>query len=332
MTYWYDFTLEGVRYRGTTRQRTKNEAWLIERAKRREIMGLIAPLTDSEKRSAKLPAIEIFAAVNKWYAVYGSKLQDAPQIIRTINIMFYGAIHNGRRKWTWPKNIKIHKLSDSDIKKFVNTRLSEGLAAATIYGELSILKRTINRLRGDYQTPTIIWPSSRYDKRLATNAKERWLTTGEIAELRSYLDPQRERIGLPKVGDRSQSLMNRLQDTYDVFEFILYTGARPREALNLPWARIDLAKRTMSIRRTKTGTTTQMLMPDRIFNLLLRRRSQNKSIWVFPSVGDPSRPQRHCRAIGRAMDALGFNEPWKVSQLGGRAVMYSLRAVSYTHL
>jgi integrase len=323
--YWYDFQIGGVRYRGSTRRHSKGEARLIEAVKRRDVLALSAPLCSEGKRPVGPAEIRLFNAVNRWYSVYGGKLKDAPQLARTINIMFDGTGSGGRRKWTWRRDLKLHELTEGAVKTFINNRIAEGISAATIYAELSVLKRTVNCLRGEFRTPTITWPSSRHDKRLTPNAKERWLTNGEIAELRAYLDPQRERIGLPPPTLRSQALMQRLQDIYDLFEFILYTGARPSEAMTLPWARVDFPKRTVALRRTKTGVTTQMLMPERVLALLVRRRAQSKSIWVFPSVDDPSRPRRICRAIGAAMDALGFNEPWKVEQLGGRAVMYTLR-------
>lgn len=316
--YWYDFQIDGKRHRSSTNRSSKSEAMAVANEVRRKILDA--------KQLGHLPEVTLGDAVDMWFKHYGSRLKDRERIKIVINVMFNGGGDRGKRKWTWDADQTFHMLTDGDLKRWINIRLEEGVAPATIRAEMNVLRRTVNRLKGEVRTPELSWPSPKEDRRLTTNAKERWLTDEEIAQLRDYLDPHKERPGLPPVDKRSPRLMKQLQDNYDLFEFILYTGARPDEAMSLPWARVDLDRRVLSLRRNKVGRFTQMVIPSRIYDILKRRRQDDPGYtWVFPERDNPVEHRRVCRAIGNAMDALGFNDPWKVEEMGGKAVMYSLR-------
>jgi integrase len=72
----------------------------------------------------------------------------------------------------------------------------------------------------------------------------------------------------------------------DCLVFILLTGLRRREATNLRWADIDLKNRTFIVRSTKNGKPLHLPLSDFLLELLMQRKLQTESEWVFPGESD----------------------------------------------
>ncbi|MEQ8375305.1 MAG: tyrosine-type recombinase/integrase [Roseibium aggregatum] len=325
--YVMDFVVDGRRIKRSTKRTNRKEALLVEVAvKRRELDSI---------QMGKLRSITLRKAVQEWWLKYGSKLRDSSRIEGNIRVMFGEQLkacrkdrtYDRRRQWQWDGKLLLHDLSDRHLKACVNARLSEGIAAATITAELSIIRRSESFHRGAYATPGYLnWPTSRTDKRLIPNKKSRFLRQEEIIALFEQLDPNRQICRWPDAEYRTGALRQDLQDAFDLAVFLLHTGCRPSEALQMPWDDIDLETRTIEVRRLKSLTPlrTGLVMSDVLHEMPYRRFSEARNQYVFPDRINGG-PRRQCRAIKRAMDRAGLNELWKVERYGGEATTYTLR-------
>lgn len=306
--WWYSITINGKRYRGSTKRSNKKEAQAVLDAERQRILNRVQLGAKEE--------VTIREAVDIWFKVYASKLRDAPQIKRNIKVLFEGPdADHGRafRKYTLDGSIPAAAITDADIEDLVNARIEEGLSAASIWNELSILRRTVNKLGKKYAMPEITWPSVREDRRLQRNAKERWLTDEELMALAAELDPAKHPAHKDKV-----------QDAQDLFYILLHTGGRPGEIMALTKAMCNLKAGRIMFDRKKVRNWAGLGMSSRV-RAIVERRMKTPGPWLFPDYRNPMNHRRVCRSIGNAMKRAGLNEDWKVKSLGGSATMYTLR-------
>ena len=73
-----------------------------------------------------------------------------------------------------------------------------------------------------------------------------------------------------------------------VVPFLIYTGARKREALDARWQEIDWQKRLWSIAKTKSGKVRHVPLSDAALALLMRVKAsasmlQSESAFIFPN-------------------------------------------------
>lgn len=91
--------------------------------------------------------------------------------------------------------------------------------------------------------------------------------------------------------------------------FLILSGFRKEEALQLKWADIDLDKRTVSLADTKTGAQTRVLGAGAIDVLeqAAKLREGFGSPYVFPSPRDRRKPIQNVRStLKRACEAAGL--------------------------
>lgn len=325
--YVMDFVVRRKRVKRSTKRTNRNEALMVELAAKKRILDSV--------HLGDLAEIKLRAAVEEWWQSYGSRLRDASRIKSNIRVMFGEATpvsridraYSRKRQWVWDSSMLLHELNEQHFHSFINARLSEGISAATIIAEINILRRTERFLKGKYATPKhIAWPTFRTDKRLIPNRKQRFLTHAEVCAFLHELDPCRKVCRWPDTDYRSEEMKRSLQDAFDLAIFMLHTGCRPSEAFNMLWDDVDLNTRTVEIKRIKSANSlwTGLVMSDVLKELLTRRKEEANSQYIFPD-RTKGGPRRQCRAIKKAMDRAGLNEPWKVERYGGKATMYTLR-------
>lgn len=71
----------------------------------------------------------------------------------------------------------------------------------------------------------------------------------------------------------------------DYLEFLLFTGLRRQEAARLTWADVDLQDRSLTIPDTKNHVPHVLPLPDRLVDLLARRRAVAPNAFVFGGHG-----------------------------------------------
>ena len=104
------------------------------------------------------------------------------------------------------------------------------------------------------------------------------------------------RADLAKLGDA----LRRLEAAGEIparvgaaVRLIAYTGARPGEVKGLAWAEVDVERRTLRLRDSKTGARAVWLNEPAA--AVLRALDRGESEWVFPTPRDPGRPVREFR-------------------------------------
>ena len=121
------------------------------------------------------------------------------------------------------------------------------------------------------------------------------------------------------------TLVTQKRDAQDLMVALTLTGGRWSEVSKLTWEQVDTAGwQTIRLWGRKTSQERIVGIPSQIAGVLKRRHAERSgSTLVFPGV-DGRRRSGSSKAILRAMDAAGLNDPDTVATYG-RATIHSLR-------
>ena len=151
----------------------------------------------------------------------------------------------------------LHEVLARDIQSHALTLVEkEHYSINTINVSLVYWNAVNNQCKADGYTPGV-----RVKKLKGGSNRLRFLTEQEIAALRKELSPQ----------NSVYREKRKAQDNADFFEFLLATGARDQEMATLELSQIDMAKNTLSIRRSKGGLDTTLRMSKQLVEILARR-------------------------------------------------------------
>jgi integrase len=137
-------------------------------------------------------------------------------------------------------------------------------------------------------------------ERYHENARERFLSADELTRLGATLR-QAETEGLPwnvntnkpkakhlPKPENRRTLYSRV--TTAAVELLLFTGCRLSEVLNLRWDQVDFEAGIITLRETKAGRPQVVVINAPARQVLTGLHKTKGSEWVFPSIGDASRP------------------------------------------
>ena len=126
-------------------------------------------------------------------------------------------------------NLTLQKIDGDVIWKVTQGELKRGNAPATVNRYLALIRNVLRTARDEWQ-----WIDSMPKVRLLPGEvqRDRWLTREEAQRLIDSCAPHLAAL----------------------VRFALATGCRAREITDLEWARVDLARRTAWLDRTKNGT------------------------------------------------------------------------------
>jgi integrase len=111
----------------------------------------------------------------------------------------------------------------------------------------------------------------------AEQTRLRYLSADEERRLFTAIDPNAKYRGKNPKTDRAR------QDNTDLLLFLLHMGCRFSEASEMRWNQIDLATRKVLMRRKKRGVDNTLVMSDRVYEMLNRRKGVATDEWVFSS-------------------------------------------------
>lgn len=91
-----------------------------------------------------------------------------------------------------------------------------------------------------------------------------------------------------------QAVMNLTNDSIapnretirDFLLFLLFTGLRRSEAANLTWSNVDFKDKTFIVKNTKNHDDHILPLTTFLFDMLVRRKTQSTSAYVFPNETD----------------------------------------------
>jgi len=159
---------------------------------------------------------------------------------------------------------KISEITREDVQQFQSTFLRSGCKPATANRYMALVKYVFNLAE---QWEVIEKTPARYISKLEdNNQKERYLSPEETERLMVELKKcKREAVA-------------------DIIEFLILTGARKSEVVNLPWQELDLDKGfwTMPPERNK-GKVRKVIPLSRGALKILENRRHNGSKYVFPN-------------------------------------------------
>lgn len=315
--WFYSFQLRGKRYLGSTGTTNKTVAAQVERDMRakahaREFLGhadeisLNVAITRYIESRRDKPFSEVMGSYHR--KVFGEK--RVPR--------------NGGIKpcFGLPRTLMLHELTTRDVERIFQARKIEGSAPQTIKHELGLIRASMNEMgRLGYRVNReVIFPTIRTQSRL------RYLDQTEEAALLAALDPKMllsERIA-EKL--HTPEMVRMIQDNYDLTVFLLDTGCRYSEAANIPWSAINLEERSINLYRSKVKNESVVYMPERLFDVMSRRAAVRTTgaRHVFENKQGESRG--YCtKAILKAVERAGLNDPKVVKERGGRVTVHTLR-------
>lgn len=293
--WWYDFTVDGGRYRGSTQQRSKTAAQKVE---------------DRERERAKLgevrAAITIYQAAHQWFAARGEAKKSARTIGQRIEIML---------RCVGP-SVLVSDIGAPEIEEAIQRRRVE----TTRQSKLPT-NTTVNRDLID----TTLRPILRYAKK---NLGQR-VQDIEWNELKLPEPPPRER---PFTTDEIQSWREALPHWHrEVYDFTKRYGVRLAEAFFHPDS-VDVETGRVFLRKRKNGRqhTIRLLEEDRA-DMAARvgraRAAGLDTVWFkeAPEGLEPIRRRGFQSASRDALDRAGIIDARPVHDLRHHAATTLMR-------
>lgn len=168
---------------------------------------------------------------------------------------------------------RMDEFKPGDLLEFQATLINQGFKPGSVNRVMALVKHIFNLAE---RWELIDRAPTRNVSRLADNgAKERFLSEEELARLLKALETSTSQV-VP-----------------DIVEFLILTGARRSEAVNLPWAEINMGAGIWDLPPERNKGKTRKIIPLSEGALdLLKARLNNESDFVFPNP-DTGLPLKH---------------------------------------
>ena len=143
-----------------------------------------------------------------------------------------------------------------------------------------------------------------------TKTRIRAITVEEERALFAAIDPAAKYPGKCAINDKAK------QDNTDLLIALFALGCRLTEATKMTWSQVNLESRQVLVIRVKGGIDGTLVMTDRLYEMLKRRKATATDQWVFPT-----------KCVS-ANDYAWFSEAVEragISQAGGRTTLHTIR-------
>ena len=250
--YWTEFVVDNKRYQMSTRTKDKKLAEEIAAALQADVVR------NKFNIPAKYKAEKVFSEI---WEEYVKSLNNTPRNIKNKELVY---------KHITFYNKNISEISQSDIKAYQLQRKLEVISSEKNIGkrEQDINFRWIN-----IEITTLHhffnWCSDHgyLDKNPAAGIKK----LNELSRLKTLSDSDIEKL--------INGATNKL--TKDLITFLIYTGCRKGEALNLKWDDVDLQNDVIAIKGTKTKYDRYIPISKPLKELLSRIEKVQDVLYVF---------------------------------------------------
>jgi integrase len=276
--YWFNFIYAGRRVQKSAKTKSKTVAKQAESDYRKQLERVHAGMP-AEKRRDRVRTIS--EVVRDYLENF-----DINHRQRTVAINKSCLTHATRLIG----GLFLPDLDEHEIRKYIRTRLDEGVCGRTINIELGALSRAIGKKWSQ------LWPSV---KKLE-----------ERKDVGRALSPEEEARILAAAPLVRRSLLIGL-----FVRIALLTGMRSGEILELCWRQIDFRERVISVGRAKTssGTGRRIPMNAEVQQLLIRHAEwftekfgqTRDTFYLFPwGAPTPTDPTRPATSMKKAWNAL----------------------------
>lgn len=233
-----------------------------------------------------------------------SAVELAPKSVAAYELSFRritGGSPFDRDSWfSIPESTYLDYLTDDDVSEMVSDRRGHGDSNNTILADIRVLKLILNSCRRKYLVADLEFPD------VKAFAKSRYLSRGEEGKILEVLTEDHVTVTKAR----------------ELFVFLIDTGARLNEALDLPWPNVDLQGREIKIYRKKTRSFSVVPMSERVYEIL----SKNvRRVRPFTDMGGAVKLLR--RVIHKVC-----NTNHQRIEIEGAATIHSLRDTFATRL
>ena len=300
--YYYDITVNGKTYRGTTKTANKKLALDIEAKARLEIIKF-------DELGIKKP-IKLYDALDLLKQKYDEKEYETsvPTCIERIKKLL--------------NDKPIHKLKSTDLYEMLDKLkakehvLKNGtvkkLKPKTLENYFSIIQQaqTLVRKRDHLVNSDLEMPDIKVD-----STRVRIMEDYQRVKILERLKPNQMGQGMP-IQDPLSIKYRQMQDNYDVCLMLMDTGCRYSEIAGLKWSDVDLKKTQIRVWRGKTKSETHLFMSDNIISLLNRRLRHNPHPkWIFTDSTGKSHRKYTTISIRKAIKGIEGLENFNVHDL-----------------
>ncbi len=255
--WYYCITHEGKKYQGTTKTTDKQSAKLIAEAKQ----------TDIAREKNDLPALK--KTVVNFTTAWEKYIKSLPNGKETIRNKLLAYTHF---KPLWNRNIA--EITIQDIEHYQLQRKLEVIEMPKNAGkrEQDINFRWVNLEIATLRHFFNYCIKSGYaEKNPAAGIKK----LNELSRLKTLSDDDIQKL--------VAGATNKL--TRDLITFLIYTGCRKGEALNLKWDDVDLKNGIIAIKGTKTKYDRYIPISEALRGVLERIERNQDSFYVFNNNG-----------------------------------------------
>ncbi len=206
------------------------------------------------------------------------KNRNTPTFKEFIQDMYIPYIQVHKRSWELDQKMlqlrvlslwgskKISEITREDIQHFQSNFLKAGCKPGTANRYMAMVKFIFN-LAEKWEVIENT-PARHVSKLVDNNHKERYLSPEETQRLLAELKKCKNQV------------------VADIIEFLILTGARKSEAVNLPWQELDLDKGFWTIPPERNKAKIKKVIPlSRGALNILDNRKENGSEYVFPDPG-----------------------------------------------
>lgn len=291
--YYMDFMVNGKRIKKTTKTTDKKKAQQIAATE----FAKFQQEAHDEQNGVKTITLE--AAYNNVIATVGGRTKESYTLCKNKIIgagRFDSIFH-------FDKDTLLHTLTEDNIDEFIRERANEGMKPNSINVELRVLRVVLNKHSGRaYKQPSLDKV-----KTLKGFMKTRYLTEQEETAILANLAKEKT---------------NGFTNAFDFCLFLLDTGLRLNEALNVQWPMFDLKNGILEVYRTKTNSNDVIPLSPRVVEMLERRKNYAQPFGNM---------DRAIKVLRREIGKVCNTNPVIVQQKGA-ATIHSLRDTFATRL
>jgi integrase len=315
-TFWYyEFTVEGKRHRGSTKTTSKREAAEVKARLMREARE------DAAKARLGMKRMTVFDLAHAWLKTTEYTHKDHKGNVSRVRKLFGNELRQQGKEWVEvpgarfgiSKTLMVHDVKQGLLLELRDARIEEDCAPATINREMSLLQS----LMGYAESMSVVMPerpivwSQKRNRAASLKMKEpkgklRWLTQAQAHQLTQTL--------LERWAANQGDMI--AMDNYDLACILLDTGCRYDEIAKITWSQVNRASGYIDLYRNKTDNESKMLNTQRVKAILDRRweLQGGRFSYVFPALRGRNwlgldKPRGHATAgIQGVLDRMGLND------------------------
>lgn len=286
--WWAEFFVNGKAHRFSTRR------ILTDKASAQRVMAREYERLMNQRQFGVKPEITLREAMERTCKT----VQDGTKESYELSTRRWLGLGSFDREdhWSLDGNMHLSDLTDEMLEDHITERQQEGYANNTIAIDIRFIQRVQNLSIKRYATNrdlSFVKPSK--------FQKTRWLTYDEEEDILAELA-----LHMPSPA---------YDKAHDLMVFLVETGVRLSEALNMEWGQIDLNAMNMEVYRLKTKTLSVVPISNRLEAVLRRLHNQKRPFMEM---------SRAVRVLRKVISETCNTNP-AICKQRGRATVHTLR-------